>query len=387
MASTHAREGGRLLQMGLPQDAVKSFQKGLSIDPKDLECLLGLLRAQLSLGATGEAEMAARRLLAVKPDHAEAQSHLAMLQARAGNPQALELLRTLAATPQAGYFERFNLASVLSERGDVAGAKAAYESALQVAPQSAHVHFELGRLSLAQEDTAGAVRHFQKSAELAPNEAMPLLLLSRAHAARGEVGLAIQVAQRAYEKAPQMRVILEDLFKLYLSAGSAEGARRCALELRRNDPNNANFAYMQGLAAVAAGQLAEAQGLFGETLKIAPGSWQARQALAQVHSTLGEGAKARELLKEAVAAAPTEPGPVNDYALLLMQDNAHAQARPLLEKALAAHPRDAGLHLNLALATFKLDRAASVRHAKQAQELGDSDLREQAARLLKQLGA
>lgn len=373
--------------MGLPQDAVKSFQKGLSIDPKDVDCWLGLLRAHLSTNATGEAESAARRLLAVKPDHVEAQAHLAMLQARAGNPQALETLRALASAPKAGYFERFNLASLLSERGDLDGAKAAYESALQVAPQSSHVHFELGRIAMQQGDTAGAVKHFQKSAELAPNEAMPLLLQSRAHTVRGELGLAIQVAQRALDKAPGMRVILEDLFKLYLAAGSAEGARRCALELRRNDVNNANYAYMHGLALAAGGQLSEAKDLFVETLKMAPHSWQARQALAQVLNALGDTAQARKLLEEAVAAAPTEPGPVKDYALLLMQDNAHAKARTLLEKALAAHPQEAGLHLNLALACFKLDRAASVKHAKQAQALGDSAIQEQALRLLKQLGA
>ncbi|MFP2912244.1 tetratricopeptide repeat protein, partial [Pyxidicoccus sp. 3LFB2] len=81
MASMHAREGGQLLQTGRPQEAVRSFQMGLSLDPDDVDCLLGLVRTHLSTGAAGEAEAAALRLLKVKPDHAEAQAHLAMLRA------------------------------------------------------------------------------------------------------------------------------------------------------------------------------------------------------------------------------------------------------------------------------------------------------------------
>ncbi|MBL0698501.1 tetratricopeptide repeat protein [Comamonas sp. JC664] len=389
MPSTHAREGGRSLQMGLTQDAVKSFQKGLSIDPDDVDCLLGLVRAYLSTGASADAEGAVLRLLKVKPDHTEAQAHLAMLRAQAGNAEALESLKALATAPTAGYFERFNLGSLLFERGDLAGARAAYESVLQLSPASTHVHFELGRIRLQQGEPDGAVSHFLRAAEGAPNEAMPLLMLSRAHAACGQLGLAIQAGTQALEMAQGglQRAVLEDLFKLYLSAGSSEGAKRVALELRKLEPASLNYVYLHGLALMSAGSFAEAKELFAEVLRQAPGSWQAQHALAQMHLALGERAPALTLLEEAAASVPTDPGPTNDLAVVLMQENGHARVPALLAPVLAAHPNDAGTHLNMALGTFHSDKAASARHAKQAMALGAPEVREQAERLLQQLGA
>ncbi|MCP3099841.1 tetratricopeptide repeat protein [Myxococcus sp. K15C18031901] len=389
MASTHARDGGRLLQVGQPQEAVKSFQKGLAIDPDDVDCLLGLVRTYLSLGVARDAEAAALRLLKVKPDHAEAQGHLAMLRAQAGDAEALESLKALAAAPTSGYFERFNLGGLLLDRGDLEGAKAAYASALQVAPGSAHVHFELGRIHLQQGAPAEAVTHFQKAAEGAPQESMPLLMLSRAHAATGGLGLAIQAGTQALDKAQGglRRAVLEDLFKLYLSAGSPEGAKRSAVDLRKLDPRDVNYVYMHGLATMSAGTFAEAKALFEEVLGASPDSWPARQALAQVHLALNERTQARQVLEAAVARMPTALEPVNDLVLLLLQDDDAARARAILEHALATHPKEGALHLYMAMATLLTEPAVAAHHARQAQALGEGHVKEQAGKLVEKLGA
>ncbi|NMO16339.1 tetratricopeptide repeat protein [Pyxidicoccus fallax] len=389
MASTHAREGGQFLQMGQPQEAVKSFQKGLAVDPDDVDCLLGLVRTHLSTGAAGEAEAATLRLLKVRPDHAEAQAHLAMLRAQAGDAEALESLKTLAAAPTAGYFERFNLGGLLLDRGDLEGARQAYESALDVAPESAHVHFELGRIHLQQGQAEGAAFHFQKAAEGAPQEPMPLLMLSRAHAARGAVGLAIQAGTLALERAQggMRRSVLEDLFRLYLTGGGTDGAKRVIQELRQLEPANTNYIYMHGLALMISREFREARALFEEVLRLSPKSWQSLHALSQVHLALGERDLARGRLEEAVALVPTDPGPANDLAVMLMEEQAHDRARPVLERVLTANPREAATHLNLAVAWYATDKAASIRHAKEAHAHGTGVVLEQAERLLKQLGA
>ncbi|WP_267146700.1 tetratricopeptide repeat protein [Pyxidicoccus xibeiensis] len=389
MASTFAREGGAHLQQGQPQEAVKSFQKGLAVDPDDVDCLLGLVRTYLSIDSRAEAEAATLRLLKVKPDHAEAQAHLAMLRAQAGDAEALESLKALASAPTAGYFERFNLGGLLLEKGDLEGARAAYESALQVAPDSAHVHFELGRIYLQLKDATGAAAHFHLASEGAPREPMPLLMLARAHGLRGALGLAIQAASRALENAPQgnlRRSVLEELFKLYLTGGSPDGAKRVAQELRQLEPSSVNYVYLDGLAAMSAGTFRDAVGLFEDVVRRAPNHWQALQALSQVHLALGERGLARKRLEEAVTLVPTDPGPANDLALLLLQDEAHESARPVLERVLAAHPEEPVTNLNLAVAWFPTDKQACIRHAKVAQARGAGVVKEQADRLLKQLG-
>ncbi|NRD58977.1 hypothetical protein D7Y15_17560 [Corallococcus sp. AB030] len=389
MASRYAQEGGQSLQQGQPAEAVKSFQKGLSIDPKDVDCLMGLVRTHLSTGAAKEAEGAVTRLLQVQPDNTEAQAHLAMLKAQAGDPVALVTLKALAAAPTAGYFERFNLGTLLAERGDLEGAKAAFEAAQVVAPHSVYPHFELGRIAVQRRDTAAAVTHFQQASALAPQEALPHLMLSRAHAANGAIGAAIAAATRALENAQgRTRVaVLQDLFRLYLQANSKDSARRTILELRELDPAQVRYVHLHGLASMLAGELAEAKVLFAEALERAPNQWDIRHSLAQAHEALGERAEARKLLEETVAVVPHEPGPTNDLVRLLMGDQDHARARVLLERVLEANPQDALTHLNLARATQPFDRAEATRHARQAQSLGTADatVKDQAAQLLTEL--
>ncbi|MFP2911427.1 tetratricopeptide repeat protein [Pyxidicoccus sp. 3LFB2] len=180
--------------------------------------------------------------------------------------------------------------------------------------------------------------------------------------------------------------MLEDLFKLYLTAGNPEAAKRTAMELRQLVPANVNYVYLHGLAMMSAGAFRESQALFEEVVRLAPGSWQALQALSQVHLALQERGLARKRLEEAVALVPTELGPANDLAMLFLQDEANDRALPVLERVLEAHPEDAGTHLNMAVAWFPTDKAACVRHAKQAFARGTGTVREQAERLLRTLG-
>ena len=120
--------------------------------------------------------------------------------------------------------------------------------------------------------------------------------------------------------------------------------------------------------------------------KLAPRSWQIKQAQGQVARALKKDGQARTVLEQAVALAPTEPAVVNDYAVLLLELDEPAKAKDVLSRALGAHPDDAGLHLNLALAYGKLKDVLKAKvHAEHAKTSGDADVREQAARLLAQL--
>ena len=78
MASAAANEGAQCLQMGLLKDAIRAFSRGLEANPEDDACLLGLARAHLAQGDAAGAEAPLRRLVKLRPEHLEAQSHLAL---------------------------------------------------------------------------------------------------------------------------------------------------------------------------------------------------------------------------------------------------------------------------------------------------------------------
>jgi predicted Zn-dependent protease len=211
---------------------------------------------------------------------------------------------------------------------------------------------------------------------------------SQAHLEKGEVGLAVHTLQEALELEPDDTFLLEELFKLCMLAGSPSSALAVALELRRINEYSPHYLYLHGLAALTDGKVEEAALLLEDTLRCVPDSLEVRRALAQTYEVLDRHPRVRELLEAGVAQHPTEPSVVNDLALHLMQHepDGKRRAEPLLRRVLEAHPEDEATHFNLALALLESNPAAARQHARHAARSEDEDLREQARRMLSQLG-
>ncbi|MBF5041715.1 tetratricopeptide repeat protein [Aggregicoccus sp. 17bor-14] len=305
MTTAHAREGNQQWAQGQVDAALRSFQKGLALEPQDVDCLLGLVRCHGAQGAHAAAEASARRLLALRPDHAEGQARLALARARQGDAEALEALRALAAAPSAGFGERFELALLLLERADAAGAEVALRLALERDPDSGPAHFERGRLALARQDGEAAFAHLARAAELTRDEPMVLLFLGRAHALRGELGRALAVVGRAAAAAPASAPLREELLRLALAAGHPEAAVRAARELRALTPGSAHAVYLEGLAQLASGQFPQAAELLQEAvsqgLPTALARTEAQLALARALGGQGQQGEARALLERVLA--------------------------------------------------------------------------------------
>ncbi|HLL83496.1 MAG TPA: tetratricopeptide repeat protein [Longimicrobium sp.] len=385
MPSPHAADGARLLAEGRPEEAIRVFRTGLAASPRDMDCHLGLVRAYLSQRNLPEARKALDRLLSVDSRHLEAQSHQALLDANDGDEEAFRKLRTFSNHPEAGFFEHFNLASASLRRGDDEGAEAAYERAVKAQPKSSHAWFELGMIAERRGDHAAAIERFRNAADLAPGSHVPLYMLSRAHTARGEVGRAVEALKKAIAVAPREESLYEDLYKLCFLAGSPEGALTASKALRALDPRNGNYAYMQGMAQLTTGRVAEARDTLAQAARLSPASWEVKHALARAHQQAQDVPAAIKLLEEVRAAVPTEPGPMNDLALLYLASQDPAAAVRVLEPVLQARPDEPATHLSLALALAPLDPARASFHAEKAEATADADLAEQARKLLRKL--
>lgn len=203
---------------------------------------------------------------------------------------------------------------------------------------------------------------------------------------KGEVGKAAHLLIDAIDLAPNEAGLYKQLVQVALMAGGTETAVKAGTELRRLEPNNPEAGYLLAVAAMAHGDFVLAESTLEAIAKLAPKSWQIKQAQGQVARALKKDGQARTVLEQAVALAPTETTVVNDYAVLLLEIDEAAKAKDVLSRALGAHPDDAGLHLNLALAYGKLKDVLKAKvHAEHAKTSGDADVREQAARLLAQL--
>lgn len=203
----------------------------------------------------------------------------------------------------------------------------------------------------------------------------------------GDVGLAAHTLVEAVHLAPDEPSLYLDLIKVCLLAGSPKDAVKAAFELRRIEPNNPEYSYVHAMASLAAGDLHAARHILEDSLRKAPDAWEVKQSLAQVLRLQKEDPRAEALLIDAVTIVPTEAGPVNDLAVLLLEKNEGARAVKPLEALIASKPNELGARLNLALALVQSGKKPEAKpHAEAAAKSTDKAIAEQAARLLQQLG-
>jgi Flp pilus assembly protein TadD len=328
------------------------------------------------------------KLLALEPENAEAKSSIALIELQQGNEAVLETMKAVSQTKGAGFFEHFNLGNALQARGDWEGAEAAFERAVKVQPDNPFALTELGLLALQRGDGRAAVKRLKKAAELTPNEWVPRQALARALAASGQVGQAVQLLTETVAQFKDEVSLFIELFNLSMVAGSFQTAVRAAIELRRLKPDDAQSIYRHGLALFMGGQVGDAKPLFAEALQKAPKAWEPRQAYAKCLVLEKQLPAAITALEEAVALAPTQPGPVNDLAALYLSKKEGAKAERILKVAHAESPGDDATNLNLALAYVQQGKKKqAVSHVKAALTSEDADVKAQAERLKKQVGA
>jgi tetratricopeptide (TPR) repeat protein len=386
----NAKEGFKLMTMGLLKEAAREFNGALAKDPNDASALLGLARLHLAQHRPQEARPLLEKVLALHPDNPEARGFLARLRAESGKDEgALNELRALAKNPKAGFTEFYNLGhALLLVPGKESEAAQAFVQALKVQPKNPHATTYLGVAMWRQGQLPQALKCFKYAAQLAPRESLPLQLAAKVLVQQGDVGKAQLALQKALQRAPKKAEVHEEFIKLCLFANTPKTALNSVLELRRLAPTNPNGPYLQGLVMLLSGNVAEARRTFREALTLAPRSWETRLGLARA-LLMGEPPEQPEaltLLQEAVELAPTEPGPVNELAVLyLARPETAARAKELLSRLLAAHPDEPGANLNMALALVKTDKATAAQHARKALQSTEPHVREQAERLLKLL--
>ncbi|MDP3232907.1 MAG: tetratricopeptide repeat protein [Myxococcales bacterium] len=386
--SKAASEGARLMQGGLLDAAIKTFETGLATDPRDLHCWVGVSRAHMAAGRNEQARTAFLKLLSLDPANTEAMSTIALIELQQGKEGSLETMKAVSEGGAPGFFEHFNLGSVLQARGDWDGAEAAYTRAVKVQPDNPFALTQLGLLALNRGDARGALPMLKKAAELTPNEWVPKQAWARALAGTGQLGQAVQVLIDAVAAFKDEVSLYLELFDLSMVAGSFQTAATAARELRRLKPDDAQCTYRHGLALFMLGKTDAAKPLFTEAMQKAPKAWEPRQAYAKCLVLEKKVDDAIPVLEEAVALAPTQTGPVNDLASLYLSKKDGAKAERILKTALADSPTDDATNLNLALSYVQQGKKQqAVSHVKVALQSPDVDVKEQAERLRKQVGA
>ncbi len=200
-------------------------------------------------GRLDQAETLCRRLLAARPDHAEATHLLGAALVSQGRPQdEVGLLARAADLEPSQPDYRYSHGVVLQMLGDAAGAAASYEATLRVAPGHASAHNNLGVLHQAAGRHDQAATHFREVVRHAPDLAAGYFNLANSLDELGDHQGTIAALRRAVALEPNRIEFHYNLANTLRHVGDAEGALASYARAHAIDPTHlSTIAQLSGL--------------------------------------------------------------------------------------------------------------------------------------------
>jgi tetratricopeptide (TPR) repeat protein len=363
---------------------------------------LSLALEQHRRGRLDEAARLYRRVLAARPDHADALHLLGVVAYQRGehaqaaqwiaaaiarNPAAAayhanlaEVYRALGQLDQAAACGRAalrlrpdhpeaanNLGTVLFQQGHVADAAALFRVALAARPRFALACNNLGNALRLFGDTDGALSHFRQAVALDPNLAAARSNLGQMLAERRQLHEALEHCRAAVRLQPHFAEAHGNLGNVLRDLGRLGEAKASYAEALRLNPNLAMLYNNMGQALQEEGKLDEALAWYGRGLRLDPD-------LARLHCNLASLLEEQEKHDEAVAryelALRLDPNYAeshNGLGWVLHERGRYEEAEDRYRAALRLKPDLAAAHCNLGTLRQELsDFAAAERCFREA---------------------
>ena len=182
-----------------------------------------------------------------------------------------------------------------------------FEHALALDERNYLAHSKLGEVARAEGDLAGALAAFERALEHNPGHVESLNLLALCHLEDGALAPARALLERARAVAPDDAQTWLNLGMLELDSGDAAAARRCFESARRLDPASAQAPFNLAYLEQSEQRYAEAEGLLEEALARERDFAEAWSNLGQVRLATGKLTGALQAFEEAARLAPDDP--------------------------------------------------------------------------------
>lgn len=163
-------EGVTASRAGDYDTAIAKFQAALAIQPACHECYFNMGYAYAQKQDDKQAEDSWKKVLELKPDHAETLNSLATLynnQKRFDEATAASV-KAAAAAPAGNADAVYNQGIILWNAGKISEAKVKFEEAVAAAPMNADARFQLGMALLNEGKVPEAVASFEHYLKLDP---------------------------------------------------------------------------------------------------------------------------------------------------------------------------------------------------------------------------
>jgi protein O-GlcNAc transferase len=268
-------------------------------------------------GRLNEAERLYRRILEIKPDHADSMHLLGVIAHQCGrSDKAVELIGKAITLDDRNADFHSNIGSALHALGRLDDAEAHYGRAIELDPDHLDARNNLGNALFKRGRFAQAAVQFRRAVLIMPHDAAAHFNLGNALLAQGDIAAAMARYERA----------------LFLKPGWAE-------------PH-----YNLGRALSMQGRLEEAAAQIRQAIDCKPDYVEAYCKLAEVLHLLGHLSEAQACARRALGIRPIDADSFNVLGTILLAMGRNEEAIGYFRRAVTARPDDAALHSNLIFA-------------------------------------
>lgn len=289
------------LAVELPEQALRTSQQAVDLDPASLDSVRMLVRAAIESGDFREAIRASQELLNMHPEDIDAWLDLAVISQKAGeNPSSRKALAQALRLGSNRPDVLQRTASTLIELGDKAAALRMLQRATSLLPEDAAVHQKLAYLSGQLGDLETAQQAWRRCIELRPDDYLSYCNAAQALWELNRQSAAIGLWQRAASLQPDDVILQSKLAKAYLDNGESQRGLdhyEIALGLR---PDDAELSYEAGAAALRHGSPDRALDILQNASQLAPDNIEPLIALGECFLTLDRPMQAREVLEQVI---------------------------------------------------------------------------------------
>lgn len=257
---------------------------------------------------------------------------------------------------------------------DFNGARAAYQKALELAPQAHSARFNLGKLESSQGRHDAARQQFQVVLKSQPKNSQAQYEMGNVELAAGRMAEAVRWLQGAHATDARNVVVAVKLIDTYLRLGQQDKALELAKQTSARAPDNFEVTSALGRAHAAAGEMQRAHLAFAHMSKLAGFDVPRLEQAARLQLMAGDLTGAGHSLNKALGE---RPGAVE--ANLLMAELERRKGNPAsgldrVRRMAESHPRSAPVQRGLGdalMAARHYDAAAKA--YREALSLADSE--------------
>jgi tetratricopeptide (TPR) repeat protein len=203
--------------------AVRAYQRGLAIEPENVDLLNAVGFALFQQGKSQQAVDALEKAITADPRHLKAHNNMALASIDLGELELAEAhyRESLAIEPQAAIHN--DLGFVLERQGMTDEAVEQYHKALELDPESASAHYNLGVSLAGRGEDAAAERHIRTALAQKPS-AQTYTGLGFVLWKQGRVDEAIASLHDAIEADPKSPAAYDQLATILVEQGRLEEA-------------------------------------------------------------------------------------------------------------------------------------------------------------------